>query len=141
MKLNTIIIIMLTLTISLTGCTKTRKNEDDISTVSPVSEKITAQEAKDLMEDLSSDDYIILDVRTTDEYNEGHIDGALLIPDYELEERAESELEDKSQIILIYCRSGNRSAGAAKTLQELGYTHIYDFGGIIDWPYDLITEP
>jgi rhodanese-related sulfurtransferase len=141
MKIKAIIIVMLISTFLLAGCTKTGENEENISVATPVFEKISAQEAKELMEDLSSDDYIILDVRTIDEYNEGHIDGALLIPDYELEERAETELEDKSQIIFIYCRSGNRSAGAAKTLEELGYMNIYDFGGIIDWPYDIVTEP
>ena len=60
----------------------------------------------------------------------------MLIPDYEIEEKAESMLKDKDQLILVYCRSGNRSKGAAETLAKLGYTNVVEFGGIIDWPYE-----
>ncbi|MBH1939389.1 rhodanese-like domain-containing protein [Mobilitalea sibirica] len=105
-------------------------------TNSLVMEKITAEQAKEMMD--QQEDIIILDVRTTQEFNSGHIEGAVLIPDYELAEVAEEQLKDKDAIILIYCRSGNRSAQAANTLQELGYTNLYDFGGIIDWPFDII---
>jgi rhodanese-related sulfurtransferase len=80
--------------------------------------------------------YIILDVRTQEEYDEAHIPGAIVIPNTEIEARAESELPDKDQMILVYCRSGRRSKLAADILVELGYTNIYEFGGIIDWPYE-----
>lgn len=95
---------------------------------------ITAQEAKQIMD--SGSDYIILDVRTPEEYNESHIPGAILIPDYEIIMRAESELPDKDQLILVYCRSGRRSKLASEALVKLGYTNIREFGGIIDWPYE-----
>jgi len=97
-------------------------------------EQITPQEAKQLMD--SGSDYVILDVRTHDEYMEGHIPGAVLIPDYDIEARAESELQNKDQLILVYCRSGRRSKLAAEKLVELGYTNIKEFGGIIDWTYE-----
>lgn len=95
---------------------------------------ISAQEAYDLMQ--SEIDYVILDVRTESEFAEGHIPGAILIPDYEIQEKAESILTDKDQLILVYCRSGRRSKIASEALVGLGYTNIREFGGIIDWPYD-----
>ena len=95
---------------------------------------ITAQEAKEIMDTESN--YVILDVRTQEEYDEGHIKDAILIPDYEIADRAESELNDKEQLILVYCRSGRRSKNAAKQLSDMGYTNVKEFGGIIDWPYE-----
>jgi len=97
---------------------------------------ITAEEAYRMMNEL--DNYILLDVRTVSEYNEIRINGAILIPDYEIKQRAETELPDKNAVILIYCRSGRRSALAAAVLAELGYTNVYDFGGIINWPYETV---
>lgn len=97
--------------------------------------RISAQQAKEIID--TTEGYVILDVRTIGEYESSHIPGALLIPDYELKEKAPSLLKDKDQVILVYCRSGNRSAGAARTLLSLGYTNIYDFGGIISWPYEV----
>ena len=96
--------------------------------------KISAQEAKEMME---SQDVIIVDVRTQEEYNEGYIENAILIPNESISE-APRELPDKDAIILVYCRSGNRSKQAADKLVALGYTNIYDFGGIIDWPYEIV---
>ena len=96
---------------------------------------ISAQEAKMLM-DIESD-YIILDVRTVEEYNGGHIPNAILIPNEEIKQKAESILKDKNQLILVYCRSGRRSKQAASSLASLGYTNVKEFGGIIDWPYEI----
>ena len=96
---------------------------------------ITAQEAKELMDTL--EDYVILDVRTQEEFHQGHIPGAVLIPDYEIEANAEKVLTDKDQLILVYCRSGRRSKLASEVLVKLGYTNIREFGGIIDWPYEV----
>lgn len=96
---------------------------------------ISAAEAKTMME--TQTDYVILDVRAQSEYDSGHIPGATLIPLPELAERAEDELTSKDQLILVYCRSGNRSRTAAATLQSLGYTNIIDFGGINSWPYEI----
>lgn len=95
---------------------------------------ITVEKAKKLMD--SESGYVILDVRTEQEYAEGHIPGAILIPDYEISEKAESVLTDKDQLILVYCRSGRRSKNAASQLEEMGYTRIREFGGILDWPYE-----
>ena len=96
---------------------------------------ITAEEAKQIMD--SEEGYIILDAREQDEYDTGHIPGAILIPHTEIEARAEEVLPDKDQLILVYCRSGRRSKLAAEALAELGYTNIKEFGGIIDWPYEV----
>ena len=95
---------------------------------------ITAQEAREIMD--TREGYVILDVRTQEEYNQGHIPGAILIPDTEIEAKAEEVLADKDQLILVYCRSGRRSKLASEILVELGYTNIMEFGGIIDWPYE-----
>ena len=95
---------------------------------------ITAEEARKIMD--SEEGYIILDVREQDEYDAGHIPGAILIPYTQIEEKAAAMLPDKDQLILVYCRSGRRSKIAAEALAELGYTNIREFGGIIDWPYE-----
>ena len=97
---------------------------------------ITAEEAKKIMD--TESEYVVLDVRTEEEFAQGHIPGAILIPDYEIREEAESSLPDKDALILVYCRSGRRSAEAAGKLQALGYEHIYDVGGLIGWPYGLV---
>ena len=96
---------------------------------------ITAKEAKEIMD--SQEGYVILDTRTQEEYEEKHIPGAILIPHDEILEKAESVLTDKDQLILVYCRSGRRSKLAAEDLVKLGYTNIKEFGGIIDWPYEV----
>ena len=103
-----------------------------------VYEQITPAEAKALMD--SEDGYIILDVRTPEEFAERHIEGAILIPDYEIGEKAGSILTDKDQLILVYCRSGRRSKNAANELAALGYTNIKEFGGINDWEYGTVTD-
>ena len=98
-------------------------------------EQIDGAKAKALMD--SESRYIIIDARTQEEYDEGHIPGAILIPEYEIADRAEKELPDKNQLILVYCRSGRRSKIAAEELVKLGYTNIKEFGGIIDWQYEI----
>ena len=101
-------------------------------------DQISGAEAKALMD--SESGYIILDAREQDEYDEGHIPGAILIPEYEIADRAEKELPDKDQLILVYCRSGRRSKIAAEELVKLGYTNIREFGGIIDWEYEIVKD-
>ena len=103
----------------------------------PVYRKISAAEAREIME--SAKDFILLDVRTESEFIEQRISGATLIPDFEIADRAESELPDKDALILIYCRSGRRSADAAHGLLAMGYTNVYDFGGILDWDFETIN--
>ncbi|MCH1982327.1 redoxin family protein [Ruminococcus sp. OA3] len=119
----------------LTACSpggKTDETGTSRNTASP--QKITAEEARERMD--SGDDIVILDVRTKEEYEEKHIPGAILIPNEEIGEEPLADLPSLDQEILIYCRSGNRSAQAANKMTAAGYTRIYDFGGIIDWPYD-----
>ena len=82
--------------------------------------------------------YIILDVRTIAEYNEGHIPNAICIPNETIGSNTISELPDKEQLILVYCRSGNRSKQAAEKLKKLGYTNLIEFGGIIDWKGEIV---
>ena len=101
-----------------------------------VYEQISQEEAKRLMD--TESDYVIIDARTQSEYDEGHIEGAILIPEYEISERAEAELPDKNQLILVYCRSGRRSKIAAQALADLGYTNVKEFGGIITWEYGIV---
>ena len=99
-------------------------------------EQISGAEAKALMDSKSG--YIIIDARTQEEYDQGHIPGAILIPEYEIADRAKKELPDKAQLILVYCRSGRRSKIAAEELVKLGYTNVKEFGGIIDWEYEIV---
>ena len=98
-------------------------------------EQITPEDAKKIMD--SGAEHIILDTREQDEFDEGHIPGAILIPYTEIENKAEEMLPDKDAQILVYCCSGRRSKIAAETLAKLGYTNIKEFGGIIDWPYEV----
>ena len=101
-------------------------------------DQISGAEAKALMD--SESGYIIIDARTQEEYDEGHIPGAILIPEYEIADRAEKEIPDKDQLILVYCRSGRRSKIAAEELVKLGYTNVKEFGGIIDWEYETVKD-
>ena len=113
----------------LTACGQNTENNREAVYVN-----ITAQQAKEIMD--KEKGYAILDTRTQEEYDEGHIPGAILIPYDEILEKAEDVLTEKDQLILVYCRSGRRSKLAAEDLVKLGYTNIKEFGGIIDWPYE-----
>lgn len=97
--------------------------------------QITAAEAKKIMD--SDEEYIVLDVREQNEFDEGHIPSAILIPYTDIESRAGELLPDKDKQILVYCRSGRRSKIAAEKLAELGYTNVKEFGGINDWQYEV----
>ena len=99
-------------------------------------QKISAAEARGMMQELQA--FTLLDVRTENEFRERRLKGAILIPDYELKARAETELPDKGKPILVYCRSGRRSARAAEELIALGYKKVYDFGGIASWSYEVV---
>ena len=110
------------------GCTTA---EDEY--IPPSHQTISATEAYQMMTD--GNIFVLLDVRTEEEFADGHIAGAILIPISELQDRVPKEIPDRDMRILIYCRSGRRSAEAAQILAELGYTRVYDFGGILDWSY------
>ncbi|MCR4792539.1 MAG: rhodanese-like domain-containing protein [Lachnospiraceae bacterium] len=100
--------------------------------------QITQEQAMEMME--LDDGHVIVDVRTEEEYAEGHIPGAILIPNESIETTPPEELPDYDQIILIYCRSGNRSKEAAQKLADMGYANVYEFGGIIDWTGEIVTD-
>lgn len=100
-----------------------------------VYKKITAEEAKIMIDEGS---ITILDVRDQSEYDEGHIENAILIPYTEIRDKATAVVPDKNARILVYCRSGRRSEIAAKELIDMGYTNVYDIGGLLDWPYDIV---
>ena len=100
--------------------------------------QITMDEAVAMMEE--EEGYIILDVRTAAEFDEKHIPGAINIPNEAIGTDAIPELPDKDQLILVYCRSGNRSKQASEKLVKLGYTNVVEFGGIIDWPGETETN-
>ena len=100
--------------------------------------QIDQETAKQMME--ADDGHVIVDVRRQDEYDAGHIPGAILIPNETIDTQRPEQLADLDQIILIYCRSGNRSKQASQKLADMGYVNIYEFGGIIDWTGDIVTE-
>ena len=125
------LIIMLLISLSLFGLTACQNGGN-----TPTYDQITAKEAKTIID--TETDYIIIDARTEEEFAEGHIENAILIPEYEIKDRAEKELPDKDALILVYCRSGRRSKIASDELVKLGYTNVKEFGGIIDWPYDTV---
>ena len=127
---NRILRIVLLVAVLLAACEQDIKNDQEAVYVN-----ITAEEAKQIMD--TEEGYIILDVREQDEYDAGHIPGAILIPYTQIKDKANEMLTDKDQLILVYCRSGRRSKIAAEALAELGYTNIKEFGGIIDWPYEV----
>ncbi len=126
MKIIIIITVLLLSLVGLTGCSSTNA----------VYEQISAKEAKDIMD--TETGYTIIDARTQAEYEEGHIPGAILIPEYEIRDRIEAELPNKDQLILVYCRSGRRSKIASQAMVDLGYTNVKDFGGIINWSYEIV---
>ena len=129
-----IIPILLMMALLLTGCTSPAPE--------PVPEsntyrQITMQEAVEMME--KEENYIILDVRTHEEFAAGHIPGAIVIPNETIGTEEIPQLPDKNQLIMVYCRSGNRSKQASDKLAKLGYTNIVEFGGINSWPGETVS--
>lgn len=127
---KTVVLFMLSMVFAaaaLSGCSS-EKASASYQTIGP-------EAAKEMMD--SGEPYILVDVRTQAEYDEGHIPGAILIPNETISDEMPTALTDPKATILLYCRSGNRSAQAAKKLAELGYEKVYDFGGIVDWPYEM----
>ena len=132
------------LLVSFGGCKA--KEEAPLNTEAPTTktteminmtyEQISQDEAKRIMD--TESDYIIIDARTQEEFDEGHIENAILIPEYEIQEKAPELIPDKNALILVYCRSGRRSKIASEALVQLGYTNVKEFGGIIDWEYEIV---
>lgn len=144
MKIKKIISILL-LTFLFTSCTGEQNSSNttqntNINTDSTVKayRQITMNEAASIMK--SEKDYIILDVRRPDEFSEGHIPNAINVPNEIIGTSEISELPDKNQLILVYCRSGRRSKEASQKLVDLGYTNVVEFGGILDWSGETVKE-
>ena len=129
MKKIILIIIILTLIIIGVVCIMNRKKRNIENEV--IIKHVSMNDIVQIMEE--NENYIILEVRTQAEYNQGHIPNAICIPNETIDENVVNKLPDKNQMILVYCRSGNRSKQAAEKLKKLGYTNLIEFGGIIDW--------
>ena len=135
--LKAIIEAIMILVMMLSGCTASGK-DDGVDTSQAVYTQITQEKAKEMMK--ADDGHVIVDVRRQDEYDEGHIPGAILIPNESIEDTRPDALPDLEQIILVYCRSGRRSKEAAQKLADMGYKNVYEFGGIIDWTGDVVKN-
>jgi len=118
----------------LSGCALSKAKEDKAEDMTDKAayHKISAEEAYEMM--------VSLDVRTREEYDGGHIKNAVLVPNESIGSEMPEALPDKEATLLVYCRSGRRSKDAAQKLLALGYQSVYDFGGVIDWPYELVKE-
>ena len=136
MKKNTILFFAAILFL-LTGCASRDQVMDGDGMLNSY-KQISQEQAKEMME--KDDGHVVVDVRRQDEYDAGHIPGAILIPNESINKDQPEELPDLDQIILVYCRSGNRSKQAAQKLFDMGYTNIYEFGGIADWTGEIVTE-
>ena len=123
--------------LGLTGCSSS-ENRPNTESNSNTYQQITVQEAANIMQ--SETNYILLDVRTAQEYASGHIPGAVNLPNETITSEAIQQLPDKEQLILVYCSSGNRSKQASEKLVNLGYTNIVEFGGINDWSGEVVTQ-
>lgn len=122
------LIIVLFVCVLLSSCLKSKDQSGTFM-------QISQEQAKKIMDTKTG--YVILDVRTLEEFESGHIPGAMLLPYDQIPQKAESILTDKNQKILVYCRSGNRSKTGSSSLVKLGYTDVLEFGGINTWPYEI----
>ena len=132
-RIVTFLLLMLFL---MTGCAQKPDGDGMVGKTTYI--QIDQEKTKEMM--AVNDGHIVVDVRRADEYASGHIPGAILIPNESIGTEKPEQLPDKDQIILIYCRSGNRSKQAAQKLADMGYTNIYEFGGINTWSGEVVTE-
>lgn len=121
------VIAALVFLLAISGCSVPEEGSDYMN--------ISQKKAKEMMENL--EEFVLLDARSEEEFFEGHIPGAIVIPHEEVLERAEAEIPEKDIPVFVYCRSGNRSKVAAEALVSLGYSEVYEFGGINTWPYEI----
>lgn len=134
-RLNAVVVIISVLTI-FTGCSS-NNNTESMEENKPTYTYITQEEALEMMS--YDDGHFVVDVRTREEFNQGHIPNAFCIPNEEIGTEMPKELPGLDQVILVYCRTGRRSAEAAQKLADVGYTRVYDFGGIVDWDGDIVS--
>lgn len=135
MKMKVVIIIFIVLIVSI--LLYLNYNKSNKSTETKV-RYVSMNEIVQIMNE--NENYIILDVRTMEEFNQGHIPNAICIPNETIDEKIVKQLPNKDQLVLIYCRSGNRSKQATKKLENLGYTNLIEFGGIIDWKGEIVKN-
>ena len=128
-----LLVMLAALLFVLIGCAFAKKAENKAEYT-----RISQEEAKEMM--ARDDGHVIVDVRRQDEYNAGHIPGAILIPNETIGSDAPKTLPDYDQIILVYCRSGNRSKQASEKLAAMGYKNVYEFGGINSWTGEIVTD-
>ena len=123
----------------LAGCALSKAKADTAADMTDKAayHKLSAEEAYEMM---ASQEAVVVDVRTREEYDGGHIENAVRVPNESIGSEMPEALPDKEATLQIYCRSGRRSKEAAQKLLELGYQNVYDFGGVIDWPYELVKE-
>lgn len=131
-----IILLAAVLLVLLCGCVPQNETESEGERMTYT--QISMERAVEMME--SESDYIILDVRTVEEFNERHIPGAICVPNESIGTEPIDELPQKDQLILVYCRSGRRSKEASEKLAAQGYSNIYEFGGILDWTGETVSE-
>lgn len=131
--INIMFLISLMFSGIFTGCGSLKSTADSRKAAFS---NITPEEAKKRLD--SEKGIILLDVRTKEEYDAGHIKNSILIPVDVLKDQAEEKLKDKEAVIFVYCRSGNRSTAASQILADLGYKKVYNLGGIINWPYEVV---
>lgn len=132
-----VMFLVLALLLVLTGCGETTQVQSDGENTPTVNtfQQISQEDAKEMMDNQS---VIILDVREQDEFDRGHIPGAVLLPVGTVaQDTAAAVIPEPDSVVLVYCRSGNRSKIASQTLADLGYTNVYEFGGISTWPYEV----
>ena len=125
-------------TLLIAGCSRGQVVDGPDMVRQPDYTQIDQETAKEMME--REDGHIVIDVRRQDEYDSGHIPGAVCIPNETIGTEPPAGLEDKDQIILVYCRSGRRSKEASQKLADMGYRNVYEFGGILDWTGEVVTE-
>ena len=138
MRVIKVIFIAVLSCVMFAGCKADSGTEEKVTMEKATYQQVSMEEAMDLMK--TEENYIILDVRTQEEYDEKRIPGAILVPNETIGTSEIPELPDKNQMILVYCRSGNRSKQASEKLAALGYTNIIEFGGINDWPGEVETS-
>ena len=135
-NLITVIIILVIIVVIGIFLKNRNSKEDNKNTVKDANiQYVSMNDIEKIMNE--NENYIILDVRTIEEYNDGHIPNAICIPNETIDENVVNKLPNKEQLILIYCRSGNRSKQATTKLKDLGYLNLIEFGGIIDWPGEI----
>ena len=123
----------------LSGCALSKAKADTAEDMTDKAayHKLSAEEAYEMM---VSQEVVVVDVRTREEYDGGHLENAGLVPNESIGSEIPEARPDTEATLLVYCRSGRRSKDAAQKLLELGYQSVYDFGGVIDWPYELVKE-